>query len=138
MISGEVKAKRQLIFVYTRKEAHSHDITSKLLHIVCNMSNHKFIKIEAYHLNKVADFVHENFCKRGQEPLATMLSDDDAEYTDTPSQIKKWSADYIKAGHSWMICDEHENILAVSLNFIREALYFKLSDNCRSRTPPPP
>merc|ERR1711976_794850 len=87
-----------------------------------HMSKHKFVRIEAYHIDAVAVFVHENFCKRGLEPLGTMLSDSDAVYTDTPKQIKKWSKAYIKAGHSWMIFDETTNqILAVSLNFLRAA-----------------
>merc|ERR1711879_1013198 len=87
-----------------------------------HMSKHKFVRIEAHHINAVSVFVHENFCKRGLEPLGTMLSDDGAEYTDTPKQIKKWSNAYMKAGHSWMICDEATNqILAVSLNFLRKA-----------------
>ena len=98
-------------------------------------NKHKFIRIEPHHAPKVTKFVHENFCKRGREPLCTMLSDEKAEYSDTLGQIKKWTASYIKAGHSWMICDEDDTVLAVALNFLRKApLKMTISEQARYKT----
>ena len=63
----------------------------------------KFVKINATHLQAVTEFLRESFFRRGLEPLATMLSEPDDEYTDTPEQIRLGCGAYIESGHSWMV-----------------------------------
>ena len=85
------------------------------------MNSHKFVLLNSSHLQSVTEFLHKNFFKRGLEPLASMLSDPEDEYTDTIDQIKLGCSDYIKSGHSWGIFNENSEILGVSLNTIRVA-----------------
>ena len=85
--------------------------------------SHEFVLLNSSHLQSVTDFLYKNFFKRGLEPLATMLSEPEDEYTDTPDQILLGCSNYIKSGHSWMISDKNNNneILGVSLNTVRIA-----------------
>ena len=59
------------------------------------MNSHKFVLLNSSHLQSVTEFLHKNFFKRGLEPLASMLSDPEDEYTDTIDQIKLGCSDYM-------------------------------------------